>query len=185
MSRQKLARLKAQGFFRFPYWVSHEGSPLMVALQEVSANTDIFSVLSQVNKYLAPFTKSVSSFPTLVLKTVFTASLWWLSAPYLVEMYTGIHCCLRLITFQKGSHCLFTHSNSHKHLCYFLWTKHYHQISQNKEKASAQKDPLEKEMTTHSNILAWEIPWTEEPGGLQSMGSQRVQHNLVTVRQTA
>ena len=36
------------------------------------------------------------------------------------------------------------------------------------------KDPLEKEMATHSSILAWEIPWTEETGGLQSMGSQRV-----------
>ena len=36
-----------------------------------------------------------------------------------------------------------------------------------------QEDPLEKEMATHSNILAWEIPWTEEPGRLQSMGSQR------------
>ena len=36
------------------------------------------------------------------------------------------------------------------------------------------KDPLEKGMATHSNILAWRIPWTEEPGGLQSMGSQRV-----------
>ena len=35
-----------------------------------------------------------------------------------------------------------------------------------------QEDPLEKEMATHSNILAWRIPWTEEPGGLQSMGSQ-------------
>ena len=34
------------------------------------------------------------------------------------------------------------------------------------------EDPLEKEMATHSSILAWEIPWTEEPGGLQSMGSQ-------------
>ena len=43
-----------------------------------------------------------------------------------------------------------------------------------------QKDPLEEEMATHSSILAWEIPWTEEPGGLQSMGSQRVGHNLVT-----
>ena len=40
-----------------------------------------------------------------------------------------------------------------------------------------QQDPLEKEMTTHSTILAWRIPWTEEPGGLQSMGSQRVGHN--------
>ena len=35
----------------------------------------------------------------------------------------------------------------------------------------------EKEMATHSNILGWRIPWTEEPGGLQSMGSQRVRHN--------
>ena len=39
-----------------------------------------------------------------------------------------------------------------------------------------QEDPLEKEMTTHFSILAWEIPWTEEPGGLQSMGLQRVIH---------
>ena len=35
-------------------------------------------------------------------------------------------------------------------------------------------------MATHSGILAWEIPWTEEPGGLESMGSQRVRHNLAT-----
>ena len=39
------------------------------------------------------------------------------------------------------------------------------------------EDTLEKEMTTHSSILAWRIPWTEEPGGLQSMGSQRVKHD--------
>ena len=39
------------------------------------------------------------------------------------------------------------------------------------------EDPLEKEMETHSSILAWEIPWTEEPGGLQSMRSQRVEYN--------
>jgi len=37
-------------------------------------------------------------------------------------------------------------------------------------------DPLEKGMATHSSILAWVIPWTEEPGGLQSIGSQRVRH---------
>ena len=40
-----------------------------------------------------------------------------------------------------------------------------------------QEDPLEKEMATHSSILAWKIPWTEEPGGLQSMGSPRVGHD--------
>ena len=39
-----------------------------------------------------------------------------------------------------------------------------------------QEDPLEKETATHSSILAWKIPWTEEPVGLQSMGSQRVRH---------
>ena len=39
------------------------------------------------------------------------------------------------------------------------------------------EDPLEKGMATHSSILAWRIPWTEKPGGLQSMGSQRVRHN--------
>ena len=40
-----------------------------------------------------------------------------------------------------------------------------------------QEDALEEGMTTHSSILAWEIPWTEEPGGLQSMRSQRVRHD--------
>ena len=38
-------------------------------------------------------------------------------------------------------------------------------------------------MATHSTIIAWEIPWTEEPGGLQSMGSQRVRHNFLTKQQ--
>ena len=42
------------------------------------------------------------------------------------------------------------------------------------------EDPLEKEMAIHSSILAWEIPWTEKPGGLQSMGSQRVGHDWAT-----
>ena len=40
-----------------------------------------------------------------------------------------------------------------------------------------QEDPLEEEMAAHSSVLAWKIPWTEEPGGLQSMGSQRVRHD--------
>ena len=40
-----------------------------------------------------------------------------------------------------------------------------------------QEDSLEKGMATHSSILAWRIPWTEEPGGLQSMGSQRIRHD--------
>ena len=46
-----------------------------------------------------------------------------------------------------------------------------------------QEDPLEKEMATHSSILAWRIPWTEEPGGLQSVGLQRIGHDGVTKQQ--
>ena len=45
------------------------------------------------------------------------------------------------------------------------------------------EDPLEEEMATHSSILTWEIPWTEEPGGLQSIVSQRVSHNFLIKRQ--
>ena len=45
------------------------------------------------------------------------------------------------------------------------------------------EDPPEKEMATHSSILTWEIPWTEEPGWLQSTGMQRVGHVLVTKQQ--
>ena len=43
-----------------------------------------------------------------------------------------------------------------------------------------QEDPLEEGMAIHSSIVAWRIPWTEEPGGLQSMETQRVRHNLAT-----
>ena len=46
-----------------------------------------------------------------------------------------------------------------------------------------QEDPLEKEMATHSSILAWKIPRAEEPGGLQSMGPQRVGYDLTSKRQ--
>ena len=46
-----------------------------------------------------------------------------------------------------------------------------------------QKDPLEKEMATHSSILAWRIPWKEEPGVLQSMGSQKYGNDLATKQQ--
>ena len=44
-----------------------------------------------------------------------------------------------------------------------------------------QEDPQEKEMATHSCILAWRVPWTEEPGGLHYMGLQRARHDLATL----
>ena len=51
-------------------------------------------------------------------------------------------------------------------------------------KSLNQEDPLEKEMATHTSTLAWKIPWTEEPGGPQSMGLQRVRHNSVSMHRS-
>ena len=50
-------------------------------------------------------------------------------------------------------------------------------MQETRVKSLGWEDPLEKEMATHSSLLAWKIPWTEKPGGLQSMGSQRVGHD--------
>ena len=50
-------------------------------------------------------------------------------------------------------------------------------VQETQVRSLGQEDPLEEEMATHSSILVWRIPWTEEPGGLQSMGSQRVGHD--------
>ena len=55
--------------------------------------------------------------------------------------------------------------------------KHLPPMQETWVQSLGQEDPLEKEMATHSSILAWRIPWTEEPSGLQSMGSQRVRHD--------
>ena len=51
--------------------------------------------------------------------------------------------------------------------------EHLPAVQETQVQSLGQEDPLEKDMATHSRILAWEIPWTEGPGGLQSMGSQR------------
>ena len=56
-------------------------------------------------------------------------------------------------------------------------------MQKTKVRSLGQEDPLEKEMATHSSILAWEIPSTVETGGLQSMRSQRVRHDLETKQQ--
>ena len=50
-------------------------------------------------------------------------------------------------------------------------------VQETRFQSLGQEDPLKKEMATHSSILAWRIPWTEEPGGPQFMGSQRVGHD--------
>ena len=55
--------------------------------------------------------------------------------------------------------------------------KHLATVWKTQVRSLGQEDPLEKAMATHSSTLAWKIPWTEEPGGLQSMGSRRVGHD--------
>ena len=70
------------------------------------------------------------------------------------------------------------------HIHTYIWASLVTQMVKNlpamqeiRVQSLGQEDPLEKGMATQSSILAWRIPWTEEPGGLQSMGSQRVGHN--------
>ena len=56
--------------------------------------------------------------------------------------------------------------------------KHLSTVRETRVRSLGREDPLEKEMAIHSSTIAWKIPWTEEPGRLQSMGSQRVGHDF-------
>ena len=79
------------------------------------------------------------------------------------------HWCLRMICYAKGASLVVqTVKNLPATQETQVWS------------LGQEDDPLEKGMATHSSILAWRIPWTVEPGGLQSMGSQRVRHDWVT-----
>ena len=62
-------------------------------------------------------------------------------------------------------------------LSYFKCAIYFLLMQETKLLSPGWEDPLEKEMATHSSTLAWRIPWTEEPDGIQSMGSQRVRHD--------
>ena len=68
---------------------------------------------------------------------------------------------------------------------YKITVKHLPAMRETQVQFLGREDPLEKEMTIHSSILAWKIPWTEEPNRLQSMGSQRVRHDYFTFTFTA
>ena len=61
--------------------------------------------------------------------------------------------------------------------------KHLPTTRETQVQTLGQEDPLEKGMATYSSILAWRVPWTEEHGGLQSRGSQRVRHDFATKQQ--
>ena len=73
-----------------------------------------------------------------------------------------------------------SHTHIHRTFLVAQMVKRLPKMRKTQVQSLGQEDLLEKEMATHSSILAWKIPWTEEPGGLQSMGSQRVRHDWAT-----
>ena len=94
-------------------------------------------------------------------------------------VYVGI--CIR--------HMYIVHICLHVHTCLHIYlyilgfpggsvVKNLPAMQETQVRSLVQEDPLEKEMAPHSSVLAWRIPWTEEPGGLQSTGSHRVRHDL-------
>ena len=94
----------------------------------------------------------------------------------LVETYTNRHCCWSWGWGKHSNHWILYFSGRNKEYCMkatVLSQTHIHI-------AAAAKLLLKKAMAPHSSTLAWKIPWTEEPGGLQSMGSLRVGHNWAT-----
>jgi len=74
------------------------------------------------------------------------------------------------------SHCSFDLHFSNSELPWCLRRQSLPAVQETQVQSLGQEDPLEKEMATHSSMLAWKIPWTEEPDRRQSMGSQRVGH---------
>ena len=89
-----------------------------------------------------------------------------------------------LVTHPKSATILYLHyyCSSPSHHCACLMaqqvkTPAVQEILDTLVRSLGQEDPFEKELGTHSSIIAWDVPWTEEPGGPQSMGSQRVRHN--------
>ena len=75
---------------------------------------------------------------------------------------------------EKNLRKIYTYIYTHIYMCVYKYIHIYISMG---FPASSMVDILEEKMAIHSSILAWEIPWTEEPGGLQSMGSERAGHN--------
>ena len=94
--------------------------------------------------------------------------LEWVAVPFCILEYSGLECCVSFYCTAKWIS--------------YMYTQSFPGGPSGKESASTagdlgREDALEEGMATHSSILAWRIPWTEEPGGLQSIGSHRVGHD--------
>ena len=111
--------------------------------------------------------------------------------PSVVHLGTSIFSFLHsLLTHSFIAHSFSAHSCIYSKILWFVrlpnssWASLVAQIVKNLPAMQetwvpslGREDPLKKGLATHSSILAWEIPWTEDPGGLQSLGSQRVRHD--------
>ena len=94
------------------------------------------------------------------------------SDQYFYRLHTIKSCCNIIVSevnFPSGSTSLVAQM-----------VKHLSTMQETHVRSLGREDPLEKEMAVHSSTIAWKIPWTEEPGRLQSMGSQRVGHGWAT-----
>ena len=97
------------------------------------------------------------------------------------DKLNAIHWCSSKLGFSSLSHTAFYAAVFAYFSLYFLVAQRVKRLSAMQEiwvRSLGQADPLEKEMATHSSTHAWEIPWTEEDGKLQSIGLQRIEHYL-------
>ena len=86
--------------------------------------------------------------------------------------------CGRLCSLERHGHLCITSRKGTSLVAQMV--KRLPTMQETRVRSLSQEEPLEKDMATHSRTLAWRIPWTDEPGGLQSMGLQRVGHDWAT-----
>ena len=101
----------------------------------------------------------------------------WTGSKLGKEYVKAVCCHPACLTYMQSTLCSWTTRKRWWVSRYRIHRQHRRASAVQKTQRSNLEDPLEEEMATHSSILAWKIPWTEETGGLQSMGSQRVRHD--------
>ena len=106
-----------------------------------------------------------------------------LSMEFSRQEYCVLSCSNKTLLIETSTGAVLAHRSQFANPYSVSWASLVVQMVKNLQETRVQnlswQDPLEKGMATHSSILAWRIPWTEEPAGPQSMGSQRVRHNWV------
>ena len=105
---------------------------------------------------------------------------WKRQVKFTILGFSPLYCCYLLFQGQNSTYPVKVREAFWGSSLVAQLVKNLPAMQETPVKSLGQEDFLEKEMATHCSILAWEIPWIEEPGGLQPMGSQRVGHDWVT-----